>query len=168
MKIYRYFVEGECEKFFVKVFSHGEKQYFKPGKVDVHNVVNESLSSAMLRTLKNDTTLILIYDVDKYNSDLLQQNLKSIRKYARVREIIHIQSVKNFEDELIRCSKINNLNEIFSTESTEEFKKKFLACKDLCAKMEEIELNFNELWNKITDQKELQKFRSDPRRIKKS
>lgn len=166
MKIYQYFVEGECERFFIKQFSHCKDQHFKSGKVDVHNVVNEKLSSSILTALKNDTTLILIYDVDKYNSDLLQENLKLIKKYAQVREIIHIQSIKNFEDELVRCSKVNNVDEIFSTKSSDEFKKKFLACKDLSAKMKQIKLDFDKLWSKDTNCNELRKLRSDSKKIK--
>ena len=60
--------------------------------------------------------------------------------------IIHLISVKNFEDEIIRASDIKNINELFGTKSTAEFKKKFIDHKNIVSVLTKHGFNINNMW----------------------
>ena len=72
MKRYHYFVEGECEKKLLKSFMYVDSDSFIEGKVEVFNFVNERISLAKARTIKKNTTVVIVTDTDVKNIDVLE------------------------------------------------------------------------------------------------
>ena len=75
--------------------------------------------------LTPNTTIVLVYDIDVEYIHILEKNIMTLKKYG-FKEIYHIQSIKNFEDELLYSSKLKNINDLFNTEGVKEFKLAFL------------------------------------------
>lgn len=144
-KSYQYFVEGECEE---KIIKEGKKPpyfLFRPGKIDVLNVVTEKLTPARVLAIKRNTEIILVYDVDKGNCEILKENIKMLNKYGFTK-IYHIQSVSNFEDEIVRSTNINSIDDFFGTSGVDNFKKKFIAHKDIVSKLKMVDFDVNKIW----------------------
>ena len=70
--IYQYYVEGECEEKLINTFKVPPYSYFKPGKVEVFNFIQKSISNQRLMALNRKTIIILIYDIDVKKVDTLQ------------------------------------------------------------------------------------------------
>lgn len=51
-KLIQYYVEGECEEKLVKVFQHVDKCGFKPGKIEILNPANQTISTLRINQLK--------------------------------------------------------------------------------------------------------------------
>ena len=99
-KIYHYFVEGECEKKFINELKVPKTDLILPGKVEVLNVVCEKISRQRLMVLNPKTNIILVYDIDVENTEILDYNLELLREF-KFKNIYHIQSIHNFEEELV-------------------------------------------------------------------
>lgn len=56
--------------------------------------------------------------------------------------------MKNLEDEIVRCSNIHSINEVFNTKNRKEHKAKMLNCKNLSMVLNKIGLNKDKLWTK--------------------
>ena len=148
---YLYFVEGECEKKFLKSFMLQKEPLFIQGKVEIFNVINARMSNAQARTIKNDTKVILVFDTDVENIDTLEENLKTLTNVANVKpnNIYLVLSVKCFEDELVySCSKIKTINDLFKTKSSQEFKNKFINHADIVSKLETVGFDVNVIWTR--------------------
>lgn len=61
--IYRYFVEGESEQILINALKT-DLGLIVPGKVDILNVIQKKINKNWLRTMKPNTTVILVYDTD--------------------------------------------------------------------------------------------------------
>ena len=148
---YLYFVEGECEKKFLKSFMLQKEPLFIQGKVEIFNVINARMSNAQARTIKNDTKVILVFDTDVENIDTLEENLKTLTNVANVKpnNIYLVLSVKCFEDELVCfCSKVKTINDLFKTKSSQEFKNKFINHADIVSKLESVDFDINVIWTR--------------------
>lgn len=124
-KIYHYFVEGDCEKKLIDELKKIENKELVAGKVDVMNVIYERFSIAKLLTLEKNAIIILVYDIDVPQIEILKENLKTLALYG-FKKIIHIQSINNFEDEIVYSTSINNINDFFKTNTAGDFKKRFI------------------------------------------
>lgn len=146
-KIYHYFVEGECEKKLIDELKVSPINYFKAGKVEVYNFINKKITPQRLMSLDKKATIILVYDIDVKKINVLNDNISLLKKYG-FNNIIHIQSINNFEDEIVNCTKINNINEFFHTKNVDEFKNKFIHQYDLYSKLKMVEFDKNKIWSK--------------------
>ena len=61
--IYHYYVEGEDEKKLLDVLKR-DLCCIESGKVDKMNVIQTKFTVARIRPLKQDTTVVLVYDTD--------------------------------------------------------------------------------------------------------
>ena len=75
--IVQYFVEGEDDKKMIDTLKT-QMGLIKPGKVQVLNVVTEEITDLRLRALSPGTTVVLVFDVDAGNVDILGRNIKSL------------------------------------------------------------------------------------------
>lgn len=116
------------------------------GKVEVFNVVRDKLTKMRIASLKRGTIIIFVYDVDVKKTTILEQNIKLLKSYGFT-TIYHVQSLQNFEDEIVHSTSLKNINDCFSTESSDEFKARFLAHKDILTKLKEIGFNDAKLWS---------------------
>lgn len=149
--IVRYFVEGDCEKAFLKAHMFLETGGFVEGKIEVFNFVNQKMSKAYARTIKRNSTVIIVNDTDTNNNSILEYNINLLKNVSLVKEenIIVLQSVRTFEEEIVySCSKIKNINEVFHTKSVNEFKTELIAHKDLYHKFEKLGFDINKIWSR--------------------
>ena len=99
---YQYYVEGECEKRLVDELKTYEGMHVIPGKVDVFNITQEKITDLRLRSLRNNTTVILIFDTDLPCSEILISNVDKLKTYPTIKAVWCVPQVHNLEDELIR------------------------------------------------------------------
>jgi len=99
-KIYHYFVEGECEQKLLNAYRISPYELFTSGKVTVFNFINKKLDYSRIRVLDRNTIIILVYDIDVNITKTLEYNLSLLKKFG-FNKIYHIQSINNFEDELV-------------------------------------------------------------------
>ena len=99
-----YFVEGEDEKKLVNVLK-AELKLIKAGKVQVLNVVEEIITDAMLRPLKKDTTVVLVFDTDTRNVGILNYNILRLKECNAVSKIITIPQVASTPSGACACSR---------------------------------------------------------------
>ena len=144
-KIYHYFVEGDCEKKLIDEFKKIEHRELVAGKVDVMNIIYEKIPTAKLLTLRKNTIIILVYDIDIPQTEILIENLNKLAFYG-FKKIIHIQSINNFEDEIVYSTNINNINDFFKTSTVEEFKKLFIKHGNIYSKLKNCGFNIELLW----------------------
>ena len=57
---------------------------FIEGKVEVFNFVNERMPLAKARTIKKNTTVVIVTDTDVKNIDVLDSNIKTIKRYSYI------------------------------------------------------------------------------------
>lgn len=151
--LYYYFVEGACEKVFIKSLMHSEDFGFciKPGKVDIFNVLGERLTPLKVMPIKKDTKVVFVYDTDVKNTEILEENIEVLSKYSNkdISDIIFVPSIKSLEDEIVySCNGIKSIHELLNTNGIEEFKKKFINHKDIINKLIDKGFDFNKLWSR--------------------
>ena len=91
------------------VYLKTQLKMIKPGKVQKLNVIDEEITDAMLRLLREDTIVVLIFDTDTENTDILNNNIKKLNASKRVFKVITVPQVPNLESELIRSCKIKKI-----------------------------------------------------------
>ncbi len=107
------------------------------GKVEVFNIIQSPLSRMRAAMLQRGTIVILVYDTDVWKTDTLERNVK-ILKESGVSAIYHVQSLQNFEDEIVYATSLQDINDFFHTSRHGEFKSAFIAHKDIVAKLEKM------------------------------
>ena len=159
MKTTHYFVEGECEKKLIDEYKTGNNAIFYPGKVDVYNFINKKITLARLGSISKNTQIILVYDTDVLDETMLLENLNFLKSKGFT-NILHIQSIKNFEDELVYSTSIKNINEIFNTDSRNEFKNKFLKANNIKGKLTKISFDGSKMWSRKNNIEPFSKYYS--------
>lgn len=141
---YQYFVEGKCEEKIIKMLKEQRNKIIS-GKVDVLNVVQEKLTDLKLRTLTPDTTIILVFDTDTGETEILRENLQILKK-NRFNKVWCILQVRNFEDEIVRSTCLRKVEDLFKTKNLDDFKERFIKEKNLCKKLDDKEFNLDKMW----------------------
>ena len=100
--------------------------------------------------LNRNTIIILVYDIDVNNADVLKRNIEILKKYG-FNNIVHIQSIPNFEGEMEYAMGLNTVNAIFNTSNDTQFKFKFLKCHNLYTKLNSFNLDVDKLWSRKND-----------------
>jgi hypothetical protein len=144
-KIVQYYVEGDDEVKFLSVLKTDLRQII-PGKIQKFNVMTEQLSDMRLMTMNLQTVVVLIFDTDRPNRDILHANIKKLKTCPRVREIIIVPQNKNLEDELVRCCDISNAPELLDSKGTHNFKRDFIHTSNLPTKLKEHKFDIKKLW----------------------
>lgn len=142
-----YYVEGEDEVKFINVLK-SDLRIIKAGKVQKLNVLQQEISSARLRTIKSATMVVLVFDTDTNNLEILNKNLKTLRSCKWISEIVTIPQVHNLEEELVRSCNIRNITELLNSKSRTEFKNDLIRVSNLDKKLEEHEFDFSIFWSK--------------------
>ena len=155
-KIYHYYVEGECEKKLINELKRLNNNKLVSGKVEVFNVITKKIPKARLLSLKKNTTVILVYDTDKEVTEFLDENVRMLKTSKF--NVIHIQSIKNFEDEIVFSTNIKKIQELFNTEGISDFKKRFLAHQDIMIKLKSVDFNYLKLWSRVSSDKFFSKY----------
>lgn len=141
----QYYVEGEDEKRLLSVLK-SEMQWIRPGNVQKFNVVERRVTADRLRALKSKTMVVLIFDTDTGERDILDQNIERFRGCPAVSEVVTIPQVPNLEEELARSCGLRDIRELFGCAGS-EFKSKFIKAQCLKDKLLRSGFNFNLLWS---------------------
>ncbi len=141
----QYYVEGDDEKSLLKVLKT-ELQVIKPGKIDVFNVVCDTLSLGRLMTLKPNTVVVLVFDTDAFDDAILKKNIKTLRMCSNVEDIITIPQARNLEEELVKSCNIKDIKELLNSKSKKDFKADLIRTTNLATKLVQKEFDINKLW----------------------
>ena len=155
-KIYHYFVEGECEEKLINTYKTKPYQYFKSGKVEVFNFINEEISNPRLLALKKSTIVILIYDIDVENMKTFEGNIKKLKTAGF--KVHHIQSIKRFEDEIVYSTNLKDINKMFNTENCDEFKRRFINQSKIDKKLEKVNFDKDKIWSRLNNNEPFNKY----------
>ena len=107
-------------------------------------------------TLKPKTTIVLVYDIDVEKIDILEENIKKLSDYGF--EVYHIQSIRNFEDELLYSTSLKNINDLYNTKNVNDFKNKFINQFDLNNRLTKVNFDLNRIWTRINSNKPFDKY----------
>lgn len=162
--IYRYFVEGESEQILINALKT-DLGLIVPGKVDILNVIQKKINKNWLRTMKPNTTVILVYDTDVEDVELLKKNIETLKKCAAVKDVWCIPQVKNLEDELVRACNIRNVMDLTGTRTLHDHKRAFVNSSNQSQMLERNEFDIRKLWSKVPDNAFAQ-FGNDSGKIK--
>ena len=116
--------------------------------------------------LKPGTIVILVFDTDKDETDILDSNLRFLKKQPNVKKVIIIPEVKNLEDELVRSCNITNVKDLMRSKSNSEYKSDLAKCKNLKQVLINNQFDIHSFWNQ--DPKGVfAKYKNDSKLIKR-
>lgn len=142
----QYFVEGEDEKKLLNTLKN-KLRVIQPGKIQRLNVVQTKISMNILRTLKKGTLVVLVFDTDTQNTEILNYNIKLLNNSNIISKVITIPQVKNLEDELIRSCDIKKITELLNSRSKKDYKSDLIKVTNLETKLVEHHFDINLFWN---------------------
>lgn len=163
--IYHYFVEGEGERAIINALKT-DLQCIQAGKVDVFNVIQNKLNKNMLMRLKKGTIVVLVFDTDKDQTDILDENIRFLKKQSHIKNVICIPEVRSLEDELICSCNIKNVKELMKSKSNSEYKKDLAQCRNLSQVLMKYQFDIEMFWNK-DPMGAFAKYKNDSKLIKR-
>ena len=144
-----YLVEGETEKKLLEVLKT-EIQCIKAGKVHKLNVVQEKINETLFLSFKGFLTCVLIFDTDNDGTETLLENIRTIKKFPNVKNVLCIPQVKNMEKELCYSCNITDIRKITGSKSKKDFKRDFLRLRNIGQKLLQSNFNPQKLWSRAT------------------
>lgn len=162
-KFYQYYVEGECEQKLIEELKIYEMVI--PGKVSVFNAVQNHFKNAQLMQLKRETTVILVFDTDKNDYDVLIENIEYLKNYPTIKEVWIVPQIRNLEDELIYSTDIKTIKQFIPSKSKSDFKRDFRAEKRIMEKLNKHNFRMEKLWCRDYSS-EKRAFINDGRKLK--
>lgn len=146
-KYYQYYVEGQDEEKIVQILKT-ELQLIEPGKVEKFNVVSEKFTKLRIMPLKMGTIVVLVFDTDVGNIDILKKNIKFLNEQKTIKKVLCITQVKNLEDELKRSCNIKEIKELTGSKSNSDFKHDLRKEKQFGSKMMKKGFDMEKFWIK--------------------
>ena len=143
----QYYVEGEDEKKLISVLK-SDMRIIEPGKVQVLNVLQKQITEAYLRTLKKGTVVVLVFDTDTDQVEILKRNIDKLETCPYISKVIKIPQVKNLEEELVRSCNIKQITELLNSRSRTDFKSDLIRVSNLECKLKEHKFNLAKFWSK--------------------
>ena len=140
-----YFVEGECEAKLINALKEAPA-VIRPGKIKIINVIQNVLSSSQLVQIQAGTTVVLAFDTDVPKTDCLQENIRQLRKKCTKVELVFLAQVRNFEEELVRCTDVERASELTHSRSNKDFKRDFCATTNTRYLLDRHNLVLSKLW----------------------
>jgi len=159
MAYYHYYVEGECEEKLINTFKIPPLSKFKPGKVEVFNFIQKHISNQRILSLNKNTIIILVYDIDVERTDILDENIKKLNEFDF--KVYHIQSIRNFEDEIVYSTKLKNINAMYGTENVEEFKNYFIHQDKLANRLNKENFEVEKIWSRVNKKAPFDKYSNE-------
>lgn len=141
-----YFVEGPTEKKLIEEFKKAQA-FVLPGHVNVLNVTQRRIPKAILTNLSKDTIIVLIFDTDIPSSQVLKDNVKSLKKSRIVKDVWCVPQVENLEDELIYATDVKEIKDLIGCRSNKDFKASWNKEKNLLQKLDKHGFNFSKFWS---------------------
>lgn len=133
--------------------------------MDVFNVVQKQCSVAQIRPFKQNTVVVLVYDTDAGNCEILRLNVKFLKSQKVIKEVICIPQVNNLEDELMRACQIKNVEELTHSSTKTDYKRELISCTNLDVRLRQCKFDISKFWNEIP-KNEFQEWGNDASKIK--
>ena len=143
-----YYVEGDDEKKLLDVLKT-DLRLIKPGKIQKLNVTTQEITEARLRTLSRDTMVVLVFDTDAGNVEILKSNIRTLEKCKAVSDTVIVPQVPNLEGELVRSCDIRNIRELLNSKTNGEFKSDIMSVSNLAKKLQEHKFDIQVFWSGI-------------------
>ena len=144
-KYIQYYVEGEDEEKLLSVLKN-RLGFIKPGKIQKLNVVTQIITDMRLRTLTRGTMVVLVFDTDRGDVNILKKNIEILGECPSVSEIVQIPQVPNLEKELVRSCNIKKIEELLNSKSRTEFKSDLIHVSNLDKKLRDHQFDINRFW----------------------
>ncbi len=141
-----YFVEGECEQKLINALKDNPALLI-PGKIKVFNIVQEKLPRSILLSIR-DSYVVLVFDVDVGNSDILKANINNLIKCCSGIKIVTVPQVINFEEELVRATDVTKIYNLTHSKSSSDFKRDFIKLSNCRSVLVSHKLDIRQLWTK--------------------
>ena len=103
---------------------------------------------------------------DRTNIDILDYNVKFLKKQSAIKDVICIPQVNNLEDELVGACNVKNVIEITKSNSLKEYKRELISCTNLGKRLQVCGFNILKFWNKLP-KNSYEKYGNDSSKIKK-
>lgn len=146
-KYIQYYVEGDDEKKLLDILKT-DLRVIKPGKVQKLNAVEQEITDIRLRLLKEGTMVVLVFDTDTRNTNILLKNIQKLNACKSVSEDVLIPQVANLEEELVYCCNIRRIEELLGNRSRTDFKTDLIPVSNLGKKLQEHQFDINRLWSR--------------------
>lgn len=143
-----YYVEGDDEKKLLEVLKT-DLRLIKPGKIQKLNVTTQEITAARLRTLSCDTMVVLVFDTDAGNVEILMSNIRTLESCKAVSDVVIIPQVPNLEGELVRSCDIRNIKELLNSKTNGEFKSDIMSVSNLAKKLQEHKFDIQVFWSGV-------------------
>ena len=143
-----YYVEGDDEKKLLDVLKT-DLRLIKPGKIQKLNVTTQEITAARLRTLSRDTMVVLVFDTDAGNIEILKSNIRTLENCKAVSDIVIVPQVPNLEGELVRSCDIRNIKELLNSKTSGEFKSDIMSVSNLAKKLQDHQFDIQFFWSGI-------------------
>ncbi|MEE1195283.1 MAG: hypothetical protein UHS54_00150 [Lachnospiraceae bacterium] len=144
---YQYYVEGPDDKCVLNALK-SELRCIESGKVEIFNVVQERFNAARIRTLKQNTVVILVYDTDVEVTDTLRWNINFLNKQSVVKEVLCIPQVKNLEEELKYACQVKHIGEITHSNTKTDYKRDLIKCTNLANRLKACKFDAARMWSR--------------------
>ena len=116
-----YLAEGECEEKILKALKLKPAQ-IPQGRVKRFNVIQRELKPAYLMSFPAGSKVILVFDTDGEETEILKKNLQLLNAQFGSVEVVTIPQYLNFEDELERCTDVVKAQDFTKSNSVKDFK----------------------------------------------
>lgn len=163
-KYYHYFVEGANEEKIINALKC-DLQIIQPGKVQIFNVVEKKFTKPRFMSIKDGTTVVLVFDTDTEKISTLLDNIAFLKQIKAIVQILCITQVQNLEDELKRSCNITQIKELTGSSTNSEFKHDFLKINNLGDKLIKFDFNFDKFWV-TNDTRRFKEIRNEAYKIK--
>lgn len=162
---YQYYVEGEDEKRLLDALKR-DLRCIESGKVDKFNAIQSRFTVARIRPLKQDTIVVLVYDTDVENIDILQQNISFLKNQrAIIKDVVCIPQINNLEDELLYACEIKTIGELTHSSTKKDYKRDLIDCTNLGTRLMKCNFDISKFWSRIPVNK-FQIFKNGSDKIK--
>lgn len=154
-----YYVEGECEEKLINALKVGRDNKIVAGKVEVFNIIQSPLSRMRAAMLKRGTIVILVYDTDVWKTDVLKRNVQ-VLKESGVSAIYHVQSLQNFEDEIVYATSLQDINDFFTLPAAANLSPLLFRIKDIVAKLQKLDFDDQKIWSRVNENEPFSEYSS--------
>lgn len=141
----QYYVEGETEKKLLSVLKT-QLRCIKPGTIQTLNAVTQKITDTRLRPLARGTMVVLVFDTDRGDVNILKENIKILEEYPSVSEVVLIPQVPNLERELLLSCNIRKIEDLLGSKSRKDFKRDLIHVSNLNKKLRERQFDINRFW----------------------
>ena len=73
-------------------------------------------------------------------------------------KVFHVQSIRNFEDEIVYSTDLKNINDMFNTESVDEFKNYFIHQYKLANRLKKENFEIKKIWSRTNKKSPFDKY----------